>query len=68
MFSVLGLGAIFVEWVVWGILFIHALSDSLHVVYLLAPFLCFTCFHLTMCIVVQTVSLRCEFEKEDMTR
>ena len=50
VFSVLSLWAIFVEWVVWGILFVCVSSDGLHVVYLLASFLCFTCFHLTTCI------------------
>ena len=38
-------GGCLVEQVIWGILFIHATSDSLHVVYLLASVLCFTCFH-----------------------
>ena len=46
----LGLGAIFVVRVVWGILFICASSDGLHIVSLLVPFLCFTCYHLTTCI------------------
>jgi len=45
VFSVFGLGVVFVEQVVWGILFVCMSSDSLHVVYLLAPFLYFTCFH-----------------------
>ena len=45
VFSVFSLGVVFVEQDFWGILFVCASSDGLHVVYLLAPFLCFTCFH-----------------------
>ena len=52
VFSVFGLGGCtFVEQVVQDVLFVHVLSDSLHIVVLLPPFLCLTCFHLTKCII-----------------
>jgi len=52
MFSVFGLGGCtFVEQVVWDVLFVCMLSDSLCVVVLLPLFLCLTCFHLTKCII-----------------